>query len=462
MCPAGAPASQPRTPGSRTSAAARCARTTWAAGRLGFDWMPSRPAAISSERTSPSRQNLIGTRIGLSPAGTMVRSLDGLECLAVVLQEDVARLDAEEVGDAVGHDGQDRDAVVGRRGGRAARARPGEGGVAQRQQPRRSRSLGSRRAEAGEHRARGGVADHRARRARRQGGDQRLDRHARQRRRGKHDQVLHTLQVRQERRQSLAGQGLRRRGPVGLMAGEGRTRSSRDAPSSSLVQAPSLPEPGDLDPDRDRPRAGRCRPSDASSRRASRPGPRRRGGPSGPPPASRACRRRLDTAGPARSGTRPIDRGGRSAGCAARRAAGPPPECCLALAARRVIRSSSRWSWPASSASRRRWSGSGAGAVGRRGRRAGRGRGRPPSGPRRRGAGPGGPGPAPAAARVSESDVNERSKSRGVLRAAGALVDRRGGRPVLHGLGELPLRHPGWSRGCCSSRRCRGGPPPVP
>ena len=50
----------PRMLGVRTSAAARWARMTWAAGRLGFDWMPSGQATtlLGSEATESNLQQL--------------------------------------------------------------------------------------------------------------------------------------------------------------------------------------------------------------------------------------------------------------------------------------------------------------------------------------------------------------------------------------------------------------------
>jgi hypothetical protein len=51
------------------------------------------------------------------------------EHLAVIFQEHVAGLDAEEVSGAVGRDGHDRDALVARRRRRAALGRPRKGGI---------------------------------------------------------------------------------------------------------------------------------------------------------------------------------------------------------------------------------------------------------------------------------------------------------------------------------------------
>ena len=97
------------------------------------------PAASFQGTDVPCRaQSLTGTRIALSLGRNDGQVVDRSQCLAVVLQEDVARLDAEEVSGAVGHDGQDGDAVVGRGGRRATRGRLGEGGIAQGQQPGRT------------------------------------------------------------------------------------------------------------------------------------------------------------------------------------------------------------------------------------------------------------------------------------------------------------------------------------
>ena len=118
-----------------------------------------------------------------------------LENPAIVFQEQVAVLDAEQVGDAVGIDEQDGEAVIRRVGHRIVPGPFGEGRVADRQEADRVTGPRTWRAETGKHRARWSIADAISLRPRRLGGDEDLKRYAGQVFGGQDDDMPHSLKV---------------------------------------------------------------------------------------------------------------------------------------------------------------------------------------------------------------------------------------------------------------------------
>ena len=150
----------PRSPAGAPRRRARRASTTAAAVFVGVESDAER-ARRRPRRCGP-RLAPVPDRDGLRdpPAATGLRSAWRLQGRAVVLQQDVAGLDAVQVGVAVGDDASDGQAVVGRRrgcdlglgGDRPDRPGPAAGRAGVRRSGPRN---------AGEHRGRRGVADDR-------------------------------------------------------------------------------------------------------------------------------------------------------------------------------------------------------------------------------------------------------------------------------------------------------------